>query len=165
MLRRVVAALLCVAAAAGTCAAEDMVKLKVRNNLQFERGGKRATVWVKSTKSLTPQSPWRRLDINPGRTTTLDLASPDDFIVRAEAGGITYESDPIPLRAWLKENPNFELTLDAVAAAPADNQMQMRYKFDYAMGFSAPDSDPGIERWKRIPFKEVPSANKRGRRR
>jgi hypothetical protein len=164
MLRNVVIGIACCLAMTEAVVAED-VTLIVRNNLQFGNGGKHAAVWVKSLQSLTPQNPWRRLDIPAGRTAKLPLASPDKFVIRAEAGGVTYETEPIPLKEWLSQNPKFELNLDIVAAAPA-GQMQRMPKADFGMRLEAPPTgDETVGEWKMLEYKEVRGTNRRGSRR
>ena len=93
--------------------AQQPVDLKIRNT---DAGN--ATVEIRSLQSLTPNNPWRTVPISSGRVQTLPIASPDDYIVRASVGGVTYQSKPIPLKKWVQGNPNFELNLSRLAAAP-----------------------------------------------
>lgn len=98
-------------AAQAPSAAQDSVVLKIRNDLESEEGGFSATVEVKSLRSLTPNQPWRTVNIPPGRFKTLEIASPDDYVVRATAAGVTYQSEAMSLKAWIRDNKNYELTL------------------------------------------------------
>ncbi len=104
--------------------AQDIVTLKIRNNVKENGRSYPSQVEIRSLQSLSPQNPWRTIDVEGGRTGKLQIQSPDNYIVRVSARGVTYESAPIALKKRISENPNFELKLSLMYAAPAGQMGQ-----------------------------------------
>lgn len=126
--------------------AQNPVELKIRNTAVGP-----ATFEIKSVRSLTPENPWRTVTVSPNRTQTLQIASPDDYIVRARADGVRYESTAIPLKEWVNKNPKFELTLSRMAAAPPG----MVAPVGLGLRFDPPLDDPQPGAGEQIEFKPL----------
>jgi len=133
---------------------QEVLTLKIRNDLKAMQGekGYNATIAIRSLQSLTPADPWRTVDVGPGRIKSLEIASPDKYLIRATAGGVTYESDAIALKKMIRENPKYELTLSRAFGAPAG----ARPKIMLSLALQSPDDD-GIGDSQHIEFKPVGS--------
>jgi hypothetical protein len=158
-LKRLILGVTCVSVMAGVACAQDIVGLKIRNNLEFGNGSFDANIAVKSNRPLNPSNAWATLKVPAGRVTTLNLASPDTFVVRATADGVTYESEAVPLKQWVKDNPDYELNLDAIMSAPSGQRSETKL----GLSFSTPRDTPGPGDRKEIAFRRIGGGAPAGR--